>query len=220
MHKNVLVAAAIMAGAHGASAATIDFTDRSVWSSAAGSTQVAGAQVTLSSTRGTINFNEDFDRSRTPACQGFGGSLVCDSDGLGVNNDELTTTPNVAQTVTLNFSAPVRLIGASFLDLYIALDSSDFESAQVFFDNDLGTLLTFDAVEVFDGSTAGFASVMFKPTTVSSVTFRASGGNDQIGQADFALAAVEVAPVPLPAAAWMLLAGVGALASVARRTKA
>jgi hypothetical protein len=218
VYKSILTAVAFIAAFGGSSsvAATIDFTDRSVWSSANSTDRVAGANVSLSSTGGMISFQQNFDRSRTPACAGFGGELACDSDGLGVSGDEISTSDRRIQTVTVAFSSAVKVTGFSFLDLYIASDGADTEQADVFLDGHVSTNLMFEAIERFDGDAAGFAHYSIHPVVVTALTFRALRTNDNLGVADFALAAVEVAPVPLPAAGWMLVAALAGLAGLRR----
>ena len=57
-------------------------------------------------------------------------------------------------------------------------------------------------------------------SSVRSLSFTTSQGNDAAGNADGALAAIDVAPVPLPASILFLLGGLGGLAALRRRKTA
>jgi hypothetical protein len=216
--KSVVTAAVFLASAHAAQALSIDFTDRSVWNSASSTTTVAGATVSLSSTGGTVNFTQNFDGDKAGVCIGFGGPLACKSDGAGVNDDEISTA-QIVETLTVRFSQSLAVTGVSFLDLFLSSDQSELERAEVYFNDDLSTLVSFAAQQVI-GTKAGFAQYMLPWIIADSMTFRAAASNDKVGVADFALASIEVSAVPLPAAGWMLIAGVGALAAAGRARRA
>ncbi|SEA95070.1 VPLPA-CTERM sorting domain-containing protein [Rubrimonas cliftonensis] len=217
--KTVTMAAAITLAAGVASAATIDFTDRSVWNSAASTTSVFGATVSISATGGAINFTQDYDRSKTGVCDGFGGALACVSDGLGVTDDEITTEGSMVQTATVSFSSAVFVKGFSFLDLYLATDGSDLETAKIYFNDDMSTMISFAALQTPSANQPGFVVGLANVAPVTSITFFAAPSNDNLGNPDYSLASIEVAPVPLPAAAWMLLAGLAGMGYVARGRK-
>ena len=212
---SAFILAGLCAPAH---AVSIDFTDRSVWSSAASTTTVLGALVTLSSNpAGQINFNQDFDGA--PALSPFCGEFACVSDGLGVRDDEITTTETFTQSVTVSFSKAVRVVGFAFLDLFVSRDGGTREVAQVAFDGG-PVSLSFDAVETVGGGRPGFLRVAIPGVTASSITFTADLGNDAVGRADFALAGIDVAPIPLPAAGWMLVGALGGMALLRRKRAA
>ena len=215
--KTFIAAGALALTAAAADAATIDFTDRSVWSSAASTTTVLGSTVSLSSSGGVINFAQNFDGARTGVCLGFGGTLACGSDGLGVGDDEISQTQTLTESVTVAFSNALRVVSVSFLDLFLAGDGSDLESAEIYFNNDISTLISLPALQATGNNRPGFASYSLSDMIVTSITFRSALSNDNLGRADYALASIEVAPVPLPAAAWMLLAGLGGLVALRRR---
>jgi hypothetical protein len=63
-------------------------------------------------------------------------------------------------------------------------------------------------------------SGLFGGALVDQLVFRA-GGFDGIGEThDYAIESVTVSPIPLPAAGWLLIGGIGTLIAVRRRQKA
>lgn len=176
--------------------------------------------------------------------------LTCDSDGLGINNDEITTNGVRQQSVTVEFldingpsaSNPTGLIA-------VRIDRLDF--LDLFFDKDaVGTpvpgaggnqeSVVFEAFDiagaslgVFEnafGTTAntpgalGFEQTFPFLTGVTKIVFTAGLGEDD-GNGDFALAAIELtAPpgiiTPIPGAVPLFLAGLGGLAVARRRRNA
>ncbi|SEA63936.1 VPLPA-CTERM sorting domain-containing protein [Rubrimonas cliftonensis] len=199
------VLAGFLASATAASAATIDFTDASVWSSGASTQTVFGSTVSLSASGGAINFTPFDGGAAVPG-------LASINDGVGVNDDEVSPR----ETLTVMFSAPLFLTAVSFLDLFIAPDGSEEEFA--IGSSDGAMLFTVSAVQDAAAGEPGFATyVLPTPTVVSSITFTVGGTNDAQGVPDFALASLDVEAVPLPATAWMLLAGVAGIGYVSRR---
>ena len=204
-----LAAIAMVAlGTVSASAATlIDFTDTTVWTSGASTQVVSGSTVSLSSVGGPITTNPG-----AIAVNDGGLGLALMGDGLGVGDDEIT---NPAQSITVSFSgAGLRINGFAFLDLFIAKDNSEKEVARAEFSD--GTVMTFDAVSVANG---GFGFFAFAPKEATSVTFTALSTNDARANPDFALAAISVAPVPLPAAGWLFVSALAGMGVLSRRRK-
>ena len=216
--KNTLatsVAAVAFAGM--ASAATIDFTDNSVYTSksnfsATGTT--AGVTWTVTSIPdGGLTYT-DFDGSDAMS------PLANDFDGIGVGDDEISN--NTTQFVTVTFSQNVTFTGAQFLDLFSdpAVGSEDQEMALVFFGAADGTAdAMFQGDQEFPGT--GYFSGSFS-WTGNVLTFGvADNSNDGVGVGDYALAAIsfESAVIPLPAAGFLLLGGLGGLAAMKRRKK-
>ena len=203
------------ASASTAGAATIDFTgapfllDNSVLSGTTG----FGVGFTVSATGGAPNWTS-FDGDVTPA--GLAGQF----DGVGVGDDEVSDTVATGETLIVTFDSAVRVHGLSFLDLFIdpQANPADNEAAIVDFTNG-SALKTFNGVEEPDGS-PGFLAVTFAPETTSKLILSASVGNDGRGDGDFALAAIDVKPVPLPAAAWMLISAVAGMGFLARKRRA
>lgn len=138
--------------------------------------------------------------------------LACIFDGLGVSDDEISANP--PQSITIAFDQEVTLTNLYFLDLFIAANHSNTE--QAFVSVDAGPALSYDAQEVFNGSNSGLGSFIVS-LTGSSFTFFVNG-NDNVGVGDFALAGIELAPIPLPAGLLLLGGALGAL-GVARRRK-
>jgi hypothetical protein len=207
----------------------IDFTDRNVWKTK-DSTQTLFAGdpgeslVTLASNVGTINFRQNYDGSKNGVCAGNGGVLACVSDGLGVNDDEISVLGGVvvAEEVTVSFSTAVMLEGLHFLDLFMKGDQKDWESALVFAD-DSNDPLVFDAEQKRGGFRPGYLfEALATPLRVTSLRFVPGSGNDNSGRPDFALAAIDVAiaPVPLPLGAALMLTAVGGLGLWSRRRAA
>lgn len=230
-----ITAATGLAG--GAQAMTlVDFTDRGIWTGQdGGATDMAtygSRTVSLSSNPADrLDFTEDFDGPLTAGrgefCESKSGPLACDSDGVGVIDDEISDVDNTAtppeQSITVDFDKAVRVLSFHFLDLFFepGEPSADQERARVYFNGDTSTELSFVAQDEFanDGG-YGFFANPFGGASITSLTFFADVGNDGQGNPDYALAGIEIQPVPLPAAGWLLLAGLGGLGVLRRFRKA
>ena len=202
MKKSILFGAAVIAMATGAlpaSAALIDFTDNTTGFS--GSIGLISWTLTGSS---APNTNEGGPSSSI-------GVLLGDNDGVGIGDDEITYG---GEYLTLNFSEQVTLTAAYYLDLFIAPEIQDFEVANITIGSAPGAAdASANADDVFQNGW-GYRELTNLGLFGSSFTFWAGGGNDNRGSADFALAAVDISPVPLPAGLVLLgtaLAGFGAL---------
>lgn len=192
--------AALIAAPLPASALTVDFTEAGLFNVDATETyDLDGNDVTVSlSSNGTLTFTA-FDGDNSVA------DLAFDYDGVGVGDDEIT---NGGEEVTVSFSVPVLVRAFSFLDLYRAQNDQDYEVALVYLNGDL--VHSFDA-SVFFQQEGGFLFAAVDPLMADELVFRAASGNDDVGQADYALAALDIAPVPLPAALPLFASGVGLL---------
>ncbi|MEM1049006.1 MAG: VPLPA-CTERM sorting domain-containing protein [Pseudomonadota bacterium] len=151
---------------------------------------------------------------------------------------------NLAVSIVLVFSlyagsanAAVVSVGGTQYELDWISGSFDFRQsileAQPFFGNDSLAFELADACKECLGvsSIGGLSGPYFVSSTTASVvrgstylfgTFPATVSGSLAARdvpATFAIATVITAPVPLPAAGWMLLGGLGALAAVARRRR-
>ena len=210
MYKNSIVSAAFALGlVSAADAAIIDFTDSSVWVDGSSTTVVNGATVSLSSTGGPIR----------QTLQGPGpiGPLAGLSDGLGIGDDEISFGRTPTESITVTFSKPVRVSGLFFLDLFQSRTGLDLEDAIATFSG--GQVVTTDAV-VTPSNGIGFASNFFASIITTSITFTAAPGNDSLGLADFALAGIEVQPIPIPASVVMFGSALLGMGLLTRRKRA
>lgn len=210
-----LAVPALLATSFTASAAVIDFTD-------AGTSLIGGAvegtTYTVSGNPEAPNNTQPFDAPNTPA-NSFG--LAFDQDGLGIKTDELDGASTPPESVTITFGKALRITGFAFLDLFkdpIAgnPDAGEFGIATI---NGTDYILPFQT----GNQVGGYAEFLFPGVGIktTSVTFTAGTTNDNAGVADGALAALQVAPVPLPAGVLLMgtaLAGFGVMSR--RRKKA
>ena len=141
--------------------------------------------------------------------------LALENDGLGIIDDEITGP--FAQSITIEFDSAVTLIGFYALDLFEAPGGASDEVAIL----NGTTYAPTNPLEVYGSNppNTGFAAFSTGPITDTIFTFQSGGTNDNQGEPDYSLAALRIAPVPLPAGALLLgtaLAGLG----FARRRKA
>lgn len=214
------IAAGILAGvAVPASAALLDFTNLSgdgspyaTMDGAMATGSIDGIGWTLTPGGGQLSFNGGAD------APGSVPPLAGEGDGIGVGNDEI----GPGEWVTIAFDEAVHLTGVHLLDHFIAQSGQDMEIAGAF----MGMTPTGPAQQIAAQMTIGDAPTFgtgyaFGETdlTGTSFSFALFGGNDDLGVGDFALAGLEVAAVPVPAAGLMLVAALGGL-GWARRRKA
>jgi hypothetical protein len=194
--------AGFVAASSASSATLIDFTDSTVGVGPGPNWVLTGDPV-------APNTNE--------AGPGPVGVLVGDNDGVGVIDDEITFGK---ESVTLTFDREVRLTAAYFLDLFIAADKSTKEIANITVGDIVGlsdASLVATAELGVPGKKIGYGELLGVNLRGSQFTFWASETNDMEGRPDFALAAVEISPVPLPAGALLLLTGLAGLGIARRR---
>ena len=205
-------AGALMAlGATSAGAAVIDFT-----SAATGTSGSIGSITWTMSSNGVLNNSQAFDGNVAPSVAGL--SFETDGYGVGARDDEITTTPIAFEWIEIAFSAPVIVNAFYFLDLFVANNGQSYEVGEMTVDG--SSVLSVSATDIAGSGAGGFAGSVIKPIVASVLRFTVQLGNDNNGSADGALAGVDVAPVPVPAAGLMMLGGLGAVAAVRRRRRA
>lgn len=217
-----LAASALMAT--GASAAVIDFT-----AAGTGLNGSLGGGVTWTMTGVPVAPNNDQGFDGNPNPPSFIGQtfdLAFDTDGFGIRDDEIATIPGGAvQSITLSFfkdgeAFEANILGFAFLDLF-KLEGDAGESAILTVDagssaGDTETLMFNPANGVPNG---GYAEITGLNLFASQITFTAGAINDNRGVADGALAALQIAAVPLPAGGLLLLTALGGVAALRRRRK-
>ena len=206
-----LAAGILLATAVSASAAVIDFTSNATLLSGG---NIDGVSWGVVGTPVAPNNNQGFDGGSAPS-NAFG--LAFENDGWGIADDEISNGDQVVESITINFGSSVSILGFGFLDLFEEGDSGLGEVG-IMTANGVDYELSFDAA---NSSFGGYAESLFgAPIITDSVTFTAARTNDGAGFADGALAALEVAPVPLPAAGFLMFGAIGGLAALRRRRKA
>lgn len=201
------VAIAMTTGA--ASALVLDFT-----SSATGTSGVLDSGVTwsLTASGGALNSSQAFDGADMESMPAE--DLAFDLDGVGVGDDEISNSASGLQELILSFSAPTAVTGFAFLDLFIDGSRPLGESGMVNANGEIFSVAAQSAV----GVNGGFAELLTTFVT-DELIFTVDTTNDGVGVADGALAAVYLAPVPLPAGGLLLLGALGGLGIARRRKK-
>ncbi len=212
-------------------AAYLDFTDSTVIANLNGitdgfeGTTADGIGFTLTSTSGTVNFNEGYDGAPSnPGCQANGGPLACHFDGAGLDNDEISgLTVSSGQVLTLAFDTEVVISSLEFLDLYRNSNPDrGGEQVRVSIDGGSPELVQASATSG-DG---GYASLDFLalggPVVGQIIEFTAFQGfllqDDRDN--DYAFAGAHISPVPVPAAVWLFGTAMLGLLGIRRRRSA
>jgi hypothetical protein len=196
-----------------ASANVIDYTRASMGTTGS----LFGGTVTWKMTAsGPLNNSQAFDGNTKPV--GSGLSFQSDGYGVGLMDDEITTSPKAQEWIKVVFSAPVLVDAIYFLDLFVAKDLSSLEVGQATIDG--GSPVSIFATDIAGKKGPGFAAAIFAPIYASVIQFTVLSSNDQYGFADGALAGIGIAPVPVPAAGLLMLGGLGGLVAMRRRKKA
>ena len=201
----------------GAMAAYIDFTDdglslSSISGGYEGSVGSIGFQLTSA---GTITLDKDggYDGSSGEGCQSGTGTLMCDTDGIGINNDEIT----MGQVLNLVFDTSVYITSIEFLDLYVG---NGTERATV----TIGGGTPVHEIATASSGDGGYANlgllalVEAGQNVVFSASFLPNLRDD--GDNDYALAAITVSAVPIPAAVWLFGTALIGLIGFNKRRKA
>lgn len=203
--------ATVFATSFAASAALIDFTDDSA--------DLSG--VTITSSPEDVNTNEGGPGA---VLLSGGATLAGDNDGFGIGDDEITSTGDLVEFVTVDFGRSVRLTGAFFFDLFEAADADDpQEQARITVGAAPGAIDAFlDGTEKFAPGGVGLGELTGLNLVGQVFTFFVGDDNDEVGDADAALAALEfseLAPIPLPASILLLGAAVGGLGAMRRKSR-
>ncbi len=203
--KPLALAGALAFGvATSASAALIDFTNNApLTGSVAGTTyEVTGSPTAPKQTLGA---------------PGPVGVLAGLTDGLGIKNDEITFP---SEFITITFLKPVTITAAYFLDLFFrASNPKDTESALITKGAVPGVVAASLAASVPTSEGIGYGALTGLSLKGTTFTFFAGPGEDD-NSADYALAAIDVAAVPLPAGALLIGTAFGAFGLMRRRKRA
>lgn len=199
------------AGADRAEAANlIDFTDRSQFSGESGSPlkgTLNGVGWTLVSKNGLdFNFTQNFDGGTCPVTE-----LACESDGLGIVDDEITAGTDPVEKAVLTFDEAVGLVGIHFFDLFVGNQGAEVALVQAD-----GTIKNVTATGTGGAGHEFLDLGGAEYTTIKFLTRNNIPGDD--GTNDYAVAAI--AAVPLPFAGLLMLTGLGGAAVAYRRRKA
>jgi len=201
--KAALAVAAATLGVAGPAAATpiLDFTASSPSTPLSGVFQGVSYDITGSD---SVTNSQSQDGNTCPV-----GVLACELDGVGIVDDEVTaTTVQSGQTLSVEFGAVIRLAGIHFLDLFTADDGDTREQAQVSVNGGAFTAINAAATERPGDGNSGYLFHALDSVGVTSLTFTAfsdAGLNDDLGENDFALAAIQAVPLPPT----LLLMGLG-----------
>ena len=143
--------------------------------------------------------------------------IAGNNDGIGIKNDEVTYP---TEWVTITFLKPVTLVSAYFLDVFFSKGGANTESANVAKGTaakPVADASVFASVATSEG--IGFASITGMQLKGTTFTFYAGPGADD-SDGDVALAAIEIAPIPLPAGVLLFGTALGALGLARRRKRA
>lgn len=197
-----------------ASADLIDFTDASAFGASITvvdantlSGTAVGANWTGISAPEALNF-------ATGGAPGPIGALAGDYDGLGINTSATVLDDEISfdtQSFTMMFDSIVQLSGLYFLDHFAP------EEVHVSIDGGANQLFLSTA----DVTVDPFGYTEFTGLGLVGTSFIFSVGEpNEVGEPDFALAAVNVSSVPLPAGVLLLGGGLLGLGFMRRRQSA
>lgn len=206
-----LALAVTLVGAVGASASTIDLTDAGSYtagdSAATGTVDGVAWEITPLPDTAILTYTPYDGAGTDPA-----SPLAFEIDGIGVTKgDDEVTFPS--ENLVMTFAEEVEVVGIYVLDLF------GDETVTVYDQNGV-QIAVITATDVSgDNSDGGYTYYEFASAApVTSLTFVPGSDNDNFGNPDFALAGIELAAIPVPAAGLLLLGALGAL-GLARRRK-
>ena len=192
MFKRISILLATFAFSISAHATLIDFTDSS-WSSISGTTSYSKyvdtiGTINLSSVGGSFTFNSSSWEQNGCADSAGGSLLECNGDGIGINDDEIHQGGQ--EIITVSFlDGPVNINNIYLLDLFI-----EGGGAEVALISSNGTTTEYTSESSAIG---GFYDTGFYGSNITSIIFE--GNLDAFS--DYALAGIEISPVPIPGAA-------------------
>jgi len=208
-------------GSVAAQASTIDLTDNGTYTqtttSASGTTADNVSWVIKPiPAQGPLTYT-NFDGNSLAANKALNPDLAFENDGIGIKDDEVSYP---SESLTMTFDQSVTVTGVYVLDLFGAETTEIYSNGVL-----VGTIAALSGAtnSTDDNSTDGYSYIKFSTgVTTTSLTFKAGPKNDTpkaFGSPDFALAAITLAPIPVPAAGLLLLGGLGALGAAKKRRK-
>ena len=230
MRKSLIIAAVAALSAGGAHAVSVTPTGPDLFSAQGGEAAFLSGKTVVA----TEDFETSTDGDRSLS---FGtavgtftdqiGTSIHGGTGLGILSSSTTpfngrsnTTPGGAlwldsfdsTDVILDLMLPSNATGIGFF--MTDLDDQGADTQLELFDSADASLGTFDLTPGAQSNGSVFyQAIDFMGADVSKLQFTLTDPADGWGIDDISV----TAPIPLPAAGWMLLAGAGALAGVARR---
>lgn len=206
------VGAAMALSASASFAASVDFTDLSVWGGADGTSSFSAAGVTVTSTGGTITTN-GADVGKIGGDCGTGNpslhDLTCGGDGLGIRDDEISYgLTQSGEMMYVDLGAVYEINSIEFLDLFNP-EGAEPEVAQFYIGS---TLYNQNSLT----QTGGYVKWTPGTDVIGQVLIFFTQTNPQ---SDFALARINYSEVPAPGALALFSIGLLGLGATRRRAK-
>lgn len=194
-----------------ASALEFDFTNNTPWASANGLPSFSAQGLDITASGGTLTFNAGDNAGCMDANTNLLVGLTCDGDGLGINDDEVDSDPELL-TIIFSFASIQDLVNVELLDLFKdeGVPTGD-ETAEISV-NGAG-FTSFSAVQN-PGENGGYLSTGLTFANLQSLAFR--GSNDPFS--DFSVARITT-EAPEPATVALLGAGLIGAGFLARRRR-